>query len=128
MAYCPSCGAELAPDAARCASCAAVFEEGSAWKPLPAPPVAEPPSAAGRVLSVIVKVVLVVLSLAALAMGGLFAAAEKNGNAAAVMVVIGIAVIAVAVKARLRWTMLALLIALPVGLATCATNFKWHGG
>jgi hypothetical protein len=128
MAYCPSCAAQIAPDAARCPGCAAVFEDGSTWKPLPTPPVAPPPSAAGRVFSAIIKIIVVAASLAALALGGLFAAAEKNENAAILMLVVGIAVVALAVKARLRWTLLALLVAVPVGLATCATNFKWHGG
>ena len=128
MAYCPSCSAELAPDAARCANCAAVFTEGSTWKPVPEPPVPEPPSVAARVVLGVVKLIVVLLSLAALLVGGLFAAAENNQNAAVLMVIAGIAVVVLAIKARLRWTLLALMIAIPVGLATCATNFKWHGG
>lgn len=81
-----------------------------------------------RVFSIILKVILVGVSLAALVLGGAVASAEKNPNGAAAMFLVGIAVVATAIFARLRWSFLAVCIAVPVGLATCVANFKWHGG
>ena len=128
MAYCPSCGVELAADASQCAGCGAVFDKGASWKPLAEPPVPEPPSAAARVFAIIFKGIVVLVSLAALGLGGLVASAERNSDAAAAMVLVGFVVIAIAITSRLRWSFLALCVAIPVGLATCAANFKWHGG
>ena len=128
MAYCPSCAADLAPDATRCESCGAVFGAGSDWKPLAERPAPDPPSAAGRVASIVVKIVLVLASVTALALGGLFAYSERNHGGAGLMALAGIVVIAVALTTRLRWSFLAVCIAVPIGLVTCASNFKWHGG
>ena len=128
MAYCPSCAAELAPEATRCAGCGAVFDAGSAWKPLAEPPAPDTPSTAGRVASIAVKIVLVLASVAALTLGGLSAYNERNPGGAGLMALAGIVVIGVALTTRLRWSFLAVCIAIPIGLATCAANFKWHGG
>ena len=128
MSYCPSCAAELAADATRCPNCGAVFGPGSEWAPLAQPPAPEPPSVAGRVLSIVVKIVLVLASVAALGLGGAFAINERNEGAAGLMALAAIIVVAVAVTTRLRWSFLAVCIAVPVGLATCVSNFKWHGG
>src|SRR5690348_11164835 len=38
MAYCPSCGDEIAIEAKSCPTCDAVFGERSAWQPLAEPP------------------------------------------------------------------------------------------
>ena len=128
MAYCPSCSAELAADATRCSNCGAVFGQGSEWTPLAQPPVPEPPSVAGRVFWILLKIVLVLVGLAALGLGGLFAYGEKNPGAAGLMALAALAVVVVALTTRLRWAFLAVCIAVPVGLATCVSNFKWHGG
>src|SRR5262245_34378961 len=38
MPYCPNCAAEVAPGAAKCPKCQAVFSSGSAWAPVQDPP------------------------------------------------------------------------------------------
>src|SRR5882672_9952466 len=38
MAYCPSCGDEIAIDALSCPTCDAMFGASSAWQPLVEPP------------------------------------------------------------------------------------------
>ena len=128
MAFCPSCSAEIASDALHCPACNARFGEGATWKPLPLPPVAPPPALGARIFFGLVKSMVALVSLAALLLGGLFAAGERNQGVAALMAVAGIAVVAVAFMGRLRWTLLAMFLAIAVGLATCVTNFKWHGG
>lgn len=127
MAYCPNCAVEVPADAKTCAKCDAIFGQG--WDPLPAPAVPEPPSVFGRLMVVLATLAAVAISGAFLFIGAVSAYSEHRANAWFVAcVALGVAVVAIAVLARLRWSLLAMLIAVPFGFVSCAANFKWHGG
>lgn len=128
MAYCPSCGAAIEKDAIQCAKCAAMFD-GDGWKPLDAPPVQEPPSRTARAFGVGAKIVLTLLSLAALVLGIVLFDRPRSGfpwQPAGVAAMI--AVMAIAIRADAGWMVLVLLACVAFGVTSCFDNFHWRGG
>ena len=92
-------------------------------------PPPEPPTVLGRVMALLARLVAVAISGAFLFIGGTVAYAEHRANSWFLACVgLGIGVVAIAVLARLRWSLLALLVTVPFGFVSCAANFKWHGG
>jgi hypothetical protein len=89
----------------------------------------EPPSALARIMTGGGKLVAVAISDGFLFIGGLSAYSEHGANGWYLACAsLGIAVVAIALFARLRWSLLALLVAVPFGFVSCTANFKWHGG
>jgi hypothetical protein len=122
MAYCPTCATEVQADAVVCSQCAALFRDG--FRPL-----ARQPGRGARAFVLVSKVVLALISGGFLMLGATAASAEKGHPAwTFACVLVGVGVIAAALLARLRWSVLMLFAAVPLGFVSCAANFAWRGG
>ena len=89
----------------------------------PSPPEEPPPSRRYRIIKGVMKVLIVLFSLAWLLLGGTMAMSEKSEGWVFANAGAAVLVIVVALAARTTWSGVLMFACIALGFASCAANF-----